>query len=37
METKNQLDTSLVFDFFKYKTSDNLIGCEPMRDNASRK
>ena len=37
METKNQLDTSLVFDFFKYKTSDNFIGWEPMRDNASPK
>ena len=35
MEGKNQLDISYSFKFFKFKTSDNLTGSEPMPDNGS--
>ena len=37
MQANNQLDTSYSFQFFKFKTFDNLIGWEPMPDNASPK
>ena len=37
MEDKNQLDSSCSFQVFKFKTSDNLVGWEPMPDNAGPK
>ena len=37
MEAKIQLDTSYSFQVFKFKTSDNLVGWEPMPDNANPK
>ena len=36
MEAKIQLDSSIVFKVFKFKTSDNLIEWELLPDNGSR-
>ena len=32
---RNQFITDIVFEFPKFETSENLIGWEPMPDNAS--
>ena len=36
-EEKINLIPHIVFKFYKFKTSDNLVGWDPMPDNASPK